>query len=449
MKIKDLLAQADELCAKAADLRAEANVLAEKDEPSAEDEQSFTAKTDQASALEAEADGLRDRAEKMRANQAAIAVSRRSPRRDDVSPSIEGRARAGFEDDPRAGFAHLGEFASTVYRAGPHEVSSDERMRFLAAASGMSQGVNADGGFLVPPAFATTIWDGLNSAPDNLLGRTDQYTVEGESLTIPANAETSRATGSRYGGIRSYWLAEASQITSSKPTFRQMKLEPHELAVLCYVTDKLLRNAPQALEQYLTRAATDEINFAVGDAIINGDGAGKPAGILTAGCLVSVAKETGQAADTVVKENIDKIFARCHARSLPNAAWLITQDIYPQLLDLKHTIGTGGVPVFMPPGGMSGSPYGMLYNRPIVVTEYNATLGDLGDIILADLGAYATGLQGGVRQAMSMHLRFDYAETAFRFMFAVDGQPWLASAITPYKGSSNTVSPFVALAARA
>ena len=49
---------------------------------------------------------------------------------------------------------------------------------------------------------------------------------------------------------------------------------------------------------------------------------------------------------------------------------------------------------------------------------------------------------------MSMHLRFDYAETCFRFMFAVDGQPWLASAITPFKGS-NDVSPFVALAARA
>lgn len=448
MNIKDLLAQADELCAKAADLRTEADALAKLDEPTAEDEQAFVAKTDEAEALEDQASGLRDRADKMKANQAALAKAKRSTRKaDDEVPFLDAPARAGFEDDPRAGFEHVGEFAAAVRSAHTPGGARDGRLDFLAAASGMSQGVNTDGGFAVPRAFSTTIWDGLNEAPDNLLGRTDQYTVEGESLTIPANAETSRATGSRYGGVRGYWIAEADQITSSKPTLRQMKLEPKELAVLVYATDKLLRNA-SALEQYLTRAARDEINFLVGDSIINGDGAGKPLGILNAGCLVSVAKETGQAADTVVKENIDKMFARLHSRSMGNAVWLVNQDVYPQLLDLKHTIGTGGVPVFLPPGGISGSPYGTLYNRPIVVTEYNSTVGDLGDIVLADLGAYATGLQGGIREAMSMHLRFDYAETAFRFMFAVDGQPWLASAITPFKGS-NTVSPFVALAARA
>jgi hypothetical protein len=38
---------------------------------------------------------------------------------------------------------------------------------------------------------------------------------------------------------------------------------------------------------------------------------------------------------------------------------------------------------------------------------------------------YAAGVQGGVQAAVSMHLRFDYFEQAFRFMFAVDGQPWL------------------------
>jgi hypothetical protein len=48
---------------------------------------------------------------------------------------------------------------------------------------------------------------------------------------------------------------------------------------------------------------------------------------------------------------------------------------------------------------------------------------------------------------MSMHIRFEYAEQAFRFMFEVDGQPWLDSAQTPYKGS-NTLSTFVKLQTR-
>ena len=57
-------------------------------------------------------------------------------------------------------------------------------------------------------------------------------------------------------------------------------------------------------------------------------------------------------------------------------------------------------------------------------------------------------MRGSVRSDISMHLRFDYAESAFRFMWEADGQPWLASALTPFKGS-NTLSTFVSLATRA
>jgi HK97 family phage major capsid protein len=311
----------------------------------------------------------------------------------------------------------------------------------------MQQGLGADGGFLVPPEFSATIWDGLNKDPDNIFAMTDGYTVTGESLTMNANAETSRATGSRWGGVRAYWIAEADQITSSKPTFRQVKLEPQQLAVLVYVTDKLLRNAT-ALDQYVGRAAVSEINLLVSDAVINGTGAGQPLGILNSPSLVSVLKETGQAAATIVPKNVVKMFSRCHARSRRNAIWLINQDIEPQLHLMNEQVGTGGQLVYLPPGGLSQSPYGTLYGRPIMPVEYTATLGTVGDIMLVDLSAYASGTQGGIDSAMSMHLRFDYAETAFRFMFAADGQPWLASAITPYKGTNNTVSPFVALATR-
>ncbi len=114
---------------------------------------------------------------------------------------------------------------------------------------------------------------------------------------------------------------------------------------------------------------------------------------------------------------------------------------------LSQVVGTGGVPVYLPPGGIADTPNARLKGRPVMPIEACATLGTEGDIILADMRAYVTGLKGGIDSAMSMHLRFDYAETAFRFMFSADGQPWLASAITPFKGS-NTLSPFVTLATR-
>jgi HK97 family phage major capsid protein len=352
------------------------------------------------------------------------------------------------QDDPKRGFKNLGDFANSVQNAmTPGTRSSDERLRILSSATGMSQGVGADGGFLTPPEFSTTIWDGMNKQPDNLLARTDNYTVTGESLTFPANAETSRATGSRYGGIRGYWMSEAAQMTASAPKFRQMKLEPQQLGVLVYVTDKLLNNAP-ALNAYLTRAASEEINFLVNDSIINGTGAGQPKGLLQSACRVTATKETNQAAKTITFNNIVKMFAQMHSRSRANAVWLINQDIEPQLFSLNAAIGGSGQLVYMPPGGISAAPYATLLGKPVLPIEYAATLGTEGDIMLVDLSAYASGTKGTVESASSIHLRFDYNETAFRFLFAVDGQPWLASPITPYKGS-NTQSPFVTLAVRA
>jgi len=104
--------------------------------------------------------------------------------------------------------------------------------------------------------------------------------------------------------------------------------------------------------------------------------------------------------------------------------------------------------MLMPPNGLAGAPVRTLKGRPLIPCEYCATLGTVGDIVLVDLSYYITALQGGVQTASSIHLRFDYAETAFRTMTAIDGQPWLQSALTPFKGS-NTLSPFISLATRA
>lgn len=354
-----------------------------------------------------------------------------------------------IEQDPKRGFKSLGDFGLAVQGASlPGQIARrDERLDILAAASGNSMGVGSEGGWLVPPQFSQTIWDGLNTGVDNLLSRCDSYTVTGDSLTFNANAETSRATGSRWGGIQGYWIAEADQMTASKPKLRQVKLEPQQLAVLCYATDKLLKNAV-ATEQWLTRAAVDEINFLVGDSIVNGTGAGQPLGILTGSAKVSVAKDTAQTAKTITFDNVINMWARMHARSRGNAVWLINQDAEPSLAKMSMNVGTGGVPVYLPANGIADSPLASLMGRPVIPIEYAQTLGTVGDIILADMKSYAVGLRGGIESAMSMHLRFDYNETAFRFLFEVDGQPWLASPITPFKGS-NTTSPFVVLATRA
>jgi HK97 family phage major capsid protein len=356
-------------------------------------------------------------------------------------------------DDPKRGFASVGEFFMTVQQAHtPGQAMIDDRLqRIAAAASGLNQTQGSQGGYLVPPSFSQMIWDGMNEMPDNLMQYCDVHQVTGESLTFNANGETSRATGSRFGGVRAYWINEADEKTASSPRFRRMTLEPQELAVLIYATDKLLRNAP-ALDSYIRRAAGEEIMWMVNDAIINGTGAGQPLGIMNSGALIEVAKTGNQPADTIEFDNINAMYGRLLSRARSGAAWYVNQDIEPALETLTFNAGLGGYPIYLPSSGgfptATDAPNARLKGLPVRPAEYMKTLGDKGDILLANLQYYALGVAGGIEEAMSIHVRFIYDETAFRFVFRVDGQPWVNTPLTPANGS-NTLSPFVTLAARA
>lgn len=360
-------------------------------------------------------------------------------------------AREKVLEDPKRGFKHLGDFALAIMDAGPnvHQAIENGSRLKAAAGTGMTQGVTADGGILVPPAFRKEVWDGARQQSESMLGYCDVQSIDPgvQSVEIPAIAETSRATGSRWGGIRSYWKGELTQMTESKPTLRGVKVEPQELYVFSYISDKLLRNAPGLASGLLAKAAADEINFKMGDSVFNGLGNGMPVGVIGHASVVSVAKESGQAAATINATNINKMWARCHANFRSGAVWFINQAVEPQLELLSANVGTGGVPIYLPPGGIADTPNARLKGRPVVVVEYCAALGTVGDIVLGNFGAYLVGLRGMVDQASSMHLKFDYAQTAFRWIFEADGQPWLASKITPFKGS-DTLSPFVTLDTR-
>ena len=148
------------------------------------------------------------------------------------------------------------------------------------------------------------------------------------------------------------------------------------------------------------------------DAIINGTGAGQPLGILNAGCLVAQAKETGQVADTVVAENIVNMYSRRFAGQTQNYAWFYNQNVEPQLHTMSLAVGTGGVPVYMPPGGLSNTPYARILGLPAFAIEQAATLGDQGDIMLCNFqNGYVLAEKGGIKSDISIHVRFVYDES--------------------------------------
>jgi HK97 family phage major capsid protein len=315
--------------------------------------------------------------------------------------------------------------------------------------TGLNEGIGSQGGFLVDTDRAAGLMARAYDVGE-LLQRVFMTRVGANSngMTFRGENETSRADGSRRGGVRGYWLAEGGTKTASKPDFREIELKLKKVAALVYATDELLDDAA-ALESYIMRVFPEELRFMVEDAIINGTGVGMPLGIMADPALVTVPKEGGQAATTLVSQNIINMWARMWGRSRRNAIWLINQDVEPQMHQFSLAVGTGGQVVYLPPGGLSASPYGTLYGRPVIPVEYCATLGTAGDIMLVDLNEYYMIEKGGIESASSIHVNFVYDETVFRFVYRVDGQGSWNSALTPNSGSTNTLSPFVVLATRA
>jgi len=363
-----------------------------------------------------------------------------------IKPEVEARVSVGQDRAELERFPSFGQQLQAVYRSSQDGGFTDPRLRGIEqrATLGGSAGVPHEGGFLVQTDFSEALIRRVYET-GQVASRTFPITISSpsNSVEIPGVDETSRADGSRWGGVRGYWTNEAAASTASTPKFRNVKLSLEKLTGLAYSTEELLGDAT-ALDSIMSQAFGEELGFKVDDAIVNGDGAGKPLGFLNAACLVSVAKESGQAAATIVQANILKMWSRLWAPSQANAVWFINQDTQPQLFSIE--LGSGGSILYLPPGAM-GNAEGTLLGAPVIPIEQCQTLGTKGDLYLCDMSQYALARKGGVESATSIHVQFLTGQTAFRFVLRVDGQPLWNAALTA-KNGSNTVSPFISLDTR-
>jgi hypothetical protein len=227
--------------------------------------------------------------------------------------------------------------------------------------------------------------------------------------------------------------------------FEQVTLTANEEFGLAFASERIINDSPTSFVAIIQAGMSTEYVANAMNERINGTGAGERQGALNAGCKIAVAKETGQAAATIVKENIDKMAARCWRYG--QAVWLANQNTRPQLKSLVQVVGVGGnaVPYFVTDGAPAGFD-GMLDGRPLVFTEFAKTLGTEGDLILIVPSQYLEGTYQSEQYAESIHVRFAAAERGFRFYRRNDGQWWWRSALTPKNGS--TLSPVVTLATR-
>ena len=372
---------------------------------------------------------------------------------DAIRPNIE-LGDAPIDRDKKGGFDTISSFAAHVAKAdksGGRRISPELNLWLAKAASATSlvEGEDQYGGYLIPPEFRNELMMAVEQQ-NEILPRCTAVPMQSTVVKIPYVNGFDESGHLVYGGIQWKWLDELATKTETRPKLGRITLELKKIAGLAYASDEILEDSPMSMENILRNGFRDGLNFALNNVFIRGTGAGQPLGVLNSPCLVTVAKEVGQNADTIMFENIIKMFARIHDTS--GAVWLANQNTLPQLASMSLAVGTGGVPVWMPAGGISGSPYATLMGLPLIWSKHCSKLGDAGDLILADWSQYLVGQKAGQsadgKFDTSIHLKFDADQTCFRFVFRIDGQPWWPSALTPPQATTDTLSPFVILEAR-
>ena len=313
-------------------------------------------------------------------------------------------------EDPKAGFKCLSEFAIAVKNASVSGMRNvDKRLDDLstkAAGTGVNEGDSEYGGYLIPEEFRNQLLE-IAIKKSNILNMALTIPMMTNAIHIPYVSGTDRSGGLVHGGIEFSWLDEEGAKSETRPKFGKIQLRLKKLAGLVYASDEILEDSPISLEPLLSRMFSDALAWQLDNVFINGSGAGKPLGVLNAPCLISVAKEAGQQADTILFENVLKMYSRMWDKT--NAVFMANDDTFQQLAQMSLSVGTAGAPVWLPAGGASGKPYDTLFGKPLIFTEHCQKIGDAGDILFADWSQYLVGQKSGgtVQFASSIHLKFD------------------------------------------
>lgn len=324
-----------------------------------------------------------------------------------------------------------------------------EQMENELRASGMNTQIGSDGGFLIEPTIGTGIFDTAVEQGE-ILSRVTSEPTSSNEIKFPMVDEDD-VSDTLYGGIKAYWASEAGTVSSAKPKLKQESAALHKLIAIAYSTEELEEDSNFA-NAFYKKAFSEAITRRVEESIIGGTGSGKPLGILSSDNLITVAKESGQATNTFLYKNINKMWNRLPSKIRKSAIWLMNPDGELYLQDMTFPIGTGGVPVYLPAGGMSVEGYASLKGRPVVTSDQMSSFSSKGDIMLVDLSDYMLLVKSGktdpnqAKLEVSMHVQFLYGENTYRIIFRVGGRPM--SVPVTIKNSSSTRGKYITLASR-
>jgi HK97 family phage major capsid protein len=310
-------------------------------------------------------------------------------------------------------------------------------LRQLYRSKAMSSQVGSSGGYLIAPELKAVI--------DRDLMEKSIFAALAQSIpmaspicSIPTfDMSEAHAAGTTplLGGMSMAWAIENRDLTEVSPTFGQGVLRAKELESIVTVSNQLVDDGGETLGEYLRFAISEAIAFTVDYACFQGDGIGKPMGLLYADATNLVSRAIpGSVQQSDLANMVAGLIPGCFRR----AVWACNPTVMADICDFSTYMVNRNSDT-----SLGGALCGTLFGRPLYVTEKLPVKGQSGDVMLFDPKLYALGTRE-LSIELSPHARFLTNQTVFRAEWRGDGIP-LARGTATLADGSTTAGAFVAL----
>ena len=284
-----------------------------------------------------------------------------------VNSPITGKPGVPRGEEPKTGRA------SDEYRKAMLDAL---RCNFKRVSNVLEEGVDANGGYLVPDEYDRRLIDGLTES-NVMRSLATTITTSGEhKINIAATKPAAS------------WIEEGGALTFGDATFDQILLDAHKLHVAIKVTEELLYDNAFDLEGYILDQFSKALGNAEEDAFLNGDGVGKPLGIFAASGGGQIGVTT--AGQTIVADEIINLVYALKRPYRKNAVF-ITND---QTLSIVRKLKDDTAAYIWQPSYQAGEPDRLL-GYPVYTSPYVPTLAAEKPVIaFGDFSYYNIGDRG-------------------------------------------------------
>ena len=198
------------------------------------------------------------------------------------------------------------------------------RSNFRQVSNVLQEGVDADGGYLVPEEYDHRLIDVLTE--ENIMrGIATKITTSGEHKINIAATKPAAA-----------WIEEGGALSFGEATFDQKILDAHKLHVAIKITEELLYDNAFGLENYIITEFGKALANAEEDAFLNGDGVGKPTGIFD---KTKGGESIGTLTAALKSDDILDLIYKLKRPYRKNASFIMNDATLAQIRKLKDNNG--------------------------------------------------------------------------------------------------------------